>query len=312
MKPIRNFSMIVILIGFSCFLYGQNLIPNPSFEASCEQGFPGNGYFGAAYWYNANAGTFDYYTLGNPESGCGMTEANPDYWVSYNEYQVPFDGNRMVGGIMYCEPFCIREMIQCKLLAPLEADRPYCFSMRVCLSGFYDFATNGVGIGLSNDSVTNFLDACTIDVDPFIHLENGQILADTMNWYYLTGNFIASGSERYLTLGNLRTDAQISVAPFDGGSDLPYSYYYFDDLHLELCNVTNVAEEDNSGYMMYPNPVENEALCTGISEGDTWKILDATGRCILSGMGRSLDLANLRAGIYFVYFRQSVVRFVKS
>lgn len=311
MKALPYIFFTLIFTSFFSEANAQNLIPNPGFEEPCQSGTLGNGFFGAPGWYNANAGTFDFYTTGATDAACGMSAANPGIWSSYGEFQLPYEGQNMTGGIMFSEPFCIRETLQCKLLAPLEADRIYCFSMRVCMSSLYDFACNGVGMGLSNDSITDFSGSCLIDVAQLVQLQNGQILSDTMNWFLLTGSFVATGGESYLTIGNLRTDNELSVLPFNGGTNLPYSYYYFDDLRLEQCAANTIANVASEVISIFPNPSTDHFTIGGISTSDAWQVFDLTGQLIKKGNGPDVITADMASGVYILVGNNWELRFVK-
>ncbi|MEZ4801047.1 MAG: T9SS type A sorting domain-containing protein [Flavobacteriales bacterium] len=308
----KKISLIVISVFIFTALQSQNLIPNPSFEESCEEFSLGNGNFGARYWYNANAGTFDYYTNAGDAGNCGDSEVNSSTWQDFNEYQVPQEGSRMVGGIMYCNSFCIREMIQCKLLQPLEADRPYCFSMYVCMSGMYDFTCNGVGMALSNDSLTDYSHPCNIDLELLIQYPDGAVLNDTMNWYFLSGNFIANGGERYLTLGNHRSDAQTTIGGFNGSTNLPYSYYYFDNLVLEQCTETATLNLYETSISVFPNPTSDKWRINGVDSFALWEVYDLSGRLVLTGVGREVESTGLQAGAYFLKLGDRNIKLIKQ
>lgn len=313
----QTLSIRLLFLAVHCLLIStkgdsQNLIPNPSFEEACESFELGNGSFGARHWYNANAGTFDYYTNAGDAGSCGAGEINSSTWSMYDEYQLPEEGQRMVGGIMYCQAFCIREMIQCKLIQPLEADRPYCFSMYVCMSGMYDFTCNGVGMALSNDSITDFSHSCNIDLNQLIQYPDGSVLNDTMNWYLLTGNFIAEGGERYLTIGNHRSDAETTIGGFNGSTNLPYSYYYFDNLVLEQCTETQTKELSIGTATIYPNPSNENWIIQGMSSVDTWDLYDLSGRLVKKGYGNVVEGSSLDNGVYIIKFEGRTARLIKQ
>jgi hypothetical protein len=68
------------------------------------------------------------------------------------------------------------------------------------------------------------------------------------------GEFIASGGERFLTVGNFNNDIN---TPFQatGVGNLPVAYYYIDDVSVYLCDSTvGLDEETLSELLLYPNP----------------------------------------------------------
>ena len=237
-------SISLLLAIFALSATAQNLVPNPGFEGNCSPGVLGNGYFGADHWCNANGGTFDFYAATEPSTSCLLVGTENLNWDLYNEVQAPFEGDRFVGGIMYMSSFCIREMIQCKLLEPLQEGKTYCFSMQVAFSGMFDRACNGVGVSLSADSIVNFASSCTLGLTPLVQLD--EVVSDTENWMTLSIEFIAEGGEQYLTIGNQLDDAEVISEVVDGSTESTTAYYYFDMLSLENCEQNSIEESSEN------------------------------------------------------------------
>ncbi|MFM1930972.1 MAG: hypothetical protein RL226_275, partial [Bacteroidota bacterium] len=121
----RYFIMIVL----NCLvvsIVGQNLVPNGGFEEVCGGTQGTAGYFGAYGWYNCNLGTFDIFTQGDPEPSCFVLNTGDLNWAEFGEYQLPAEGNNMVGCYSFMPQFCLRELIQTRLASPLEEGKQYC------------------------------------------------------------------------------------------------------------------------------------------------------------------------------------------
>ncbi|MBI1266855.1 MAG: hypothetical protein GC193_05430 [Cryomorphaceae bacterium] len=298
----------VILAIFALSASAQNLIPNPGFEGNCSPGALGNGNFGADHWYNANAGTFDFYAAAEPSPSCFLVDTESLNWELYNEVQAPFEGDRFVGGIMYMSSFCIREMIQCKLLEPLQEGKIYCFSMQVAFSGMFDRACNGVGVALSADSTVNFASSCTLGLTPLIQFD--EVVSDTENWMTLSIEFVAAGGEQYLTIGNQLDDADVSSEVVDGSTASESAYYYFDMLSLENCEQNSIGESSEIVLQIVPNPTSSMFQITNIENNEPWKVVDYLGKMVLSGNGPIGDVSSLARGCYVVVAKNAMMRLV--
>jgi hypothetical protein len=288
----------LLLAIFTLAGSAQNLVPNPGFEGNCSPGALGNGYFGADHWYNANGGTFDFYAATEPSTSCLLVGTENLNWDLYNEVQAPFEGDRFVGGIMYMSSLCIREMIQCKLLEPLQEGKTYCFSMQVAFSGMFDRACNGVGVALSNDSTVNFASSCTLGLTPLVQFEDA--VTDTENWMTLSIEFIAAGGEQYLTIGNQLDDADVINEVVDGSTESTSAYYYFDMLSLENCEQNGINESSENELQVVPNPTSSTFQITNINNNEVWSIIDYLGKTVLTGMGKNGDVSSLARGVYIV------------
>jgi gliding motility-associated-like protein len=199
-KPV--FYILFLLLASLPLVAQENLVPNPSFEdySSCPNtiGSVGDNQLEKALnWYKPNLSTTDYYASCSPQS----QGANVPYnWFGYQD---AFDGTAYVGIIVY-DDFDTRlsEYVQCKLLEPLKSCHRYRVSYRVSLS---DYSTRASVIGLRLDKsaiskdLTNWDAFYAFHLPP--HIAPPQIITDTSSWILVSGEFIAEGSEQYLTIG---------------------------------------------------------------------------------------------------------------
>ena len=218
-----------LFIPFMCMLRlvaatAQNLVPNPGFDnfTICPVGFSQfQGY--VANWINPNTATPDYMhacanpnPAGMPHNGVGWQQAHAGQG---------YTGMYAFSGTLY------REFIQVQLTTPLVGGVQYDFRMFVVLHNRSQSAIDDLGAYLSVNAPTatgtGFLAGAPL---PQIANPFGTVISDTLNWTQISGSYLASGGERWLTIGHFRPDASTTY------QTLPYgnlgAYYYFDDIHL--------------------------------------------------------------------------------
>jgi hypothetical protein len=255
-KSIRSFITILILSSYSqtnyaqCVPNGANLIPNPSFElfSTCPTyacGFPQelrsnqtmcNSWFGI-------------------ENSCPVG-ATPDYCRSSTE-TLPIcstqltsaSGNGMcltgthgVGYFVFAPGTNTREYVQCQLTNTLTTGTTYCFSAvvksRAGSVGNAQCNTNGFGAYFHNQGI--------IDIDAqngsLQFLGAGSIINGTPqvqataiiphnSCTTISGTFVATGNENFLTIGNFWDDA--ATLRSTGATS---AYMYIDNLQLYEIN----------------------------------------------------------------------------
>jgi len=214
---------------FFLFIYeenfSQNLVLNPGFEnfSTCPVGFSQfNGYI--QNWVSPNTASPDCYnTCANPNPA-GVP-------VNGNGYQPAHSGNGYAG--IYTTPGSYREFIQVALSSTLIAEYKYTFSMYVNLHNKSDDATDDIGAYISatapSSTDNGFLNG---NPSPQINNPSGNVITDTMNWTLITGQYTATGGEKFITIGHFHDDAHTTYQTVNTGSHLQGSYYYIDDVSL--------------------------------------------------------------------------------
>lgn len=209
--------MVKFLTFFSCLFFLANTnaqvwlnvtnqyIHNPSFEeySSCPKDFSQPSQYwidSCKYWYTPTFATPDYYNKCSTDSLSGIPLVGvPVNWFGY---QIPYSGNAFCGFYGFSsfgDHWC--EYIQTKLKTNLLIGKEYSFSMRVVMAN----QSNAWGLSLIG---ANFTDSSKIrptfynsyNTTPTVLNKNGPI-TDTLNWQLVQGNFIANGTENYLTIG---------------------------------------------------------------------------------------------------------------
>lgn len=137
-----------------------------------------------------------------------------------------------------------REYIEVALDSPLLANKKYCVQFYVNLADSSGYATDGMGAYLSVDTVKDYSTDFNLPYIPQIANPDGNILTDHINWVLISGEYIANGGEKFITIGNFKDDAHSQtqhVGP--SGPWLQWCYYYIEDVYVGVCDtVTPISE----------------------------------------------------------------------
>ncbi len=219
----------LFIIFFSTALFGQyNLVYNPSFEQCLN--CPNNTNFGGQIglhlnpnilipgWSNPNYLTPDYFHLEN------------------SNLQIP-DGNAFIGICAFASIFTpelsqyinAREFIMSELIDSLNFNKKYLIEFLIRTStGGGNFASNNLGVYFS-DTALHSTNIYNFPLIPQLNYFNNEIISDTSSWSKFSGIFEALGGEKYMTVGNFKTDLETDFICF-----LPFwpaegqSYFFLD------------------------------------------------------------------------------------
>jgi gliding motility-associated-like protein len=223
------FLLLLITVN-SSFSQVNNLVPNPSFEdyTSCptSQGdiYKASGWFNGCYWnpdyYNSCA------NFNNPTFGTPINQAN--------NFQIPKTGVAYAGIHIYSGGNNLREYIAIKLIITLIKERNFCMKFFTSF-GATSHAMDLIGTYFSKDSIIcnngNLFNKTPQICNPY-----GNVLIDTLNWMKISGNFISTGGEKYLYIGDFYPDSQNTIDPFNLNFPNTISYYYIDDVSVCDCD----------------------------------------------------------------------------
>ncbi|MBK9283556.1 MAG: gliding motility-associated C-terminal domain-containing protein [Sphingobacteriaceae bacterium] len=172
--------------------------------------------------------------------------------VPYNGYmpsfQIPRSGNRYCFYTWYLNPFPTppndqREYIQNELRANLNAGKNYCVSFYVSLVNESKYAITNLGAYLDDGTIfTNHFGTSTLT--PQIKSPDGVFITDTLNWVKIQGTFIADGTEKYLTLGSFKLNANTTFTPVFPSSTRNIADYYVDDVSVIEADLPAYAGRD--------------------------------------------------------------------
>lgn len=258
--------LIFIISLFILPVYAQiNLVFNGDFELfddcptteSYPQQYPDYEITNCLGWRPPTYGTSDFFhTCAN----------NTLVAIPFNAvgYQFPYNGNGYIGGFFTnytggggwdgYNGIMWWEYVQGQLIQPLEAGHIYKVNMAVALAEYSDLAINEIGIYFSTDSFSTS-NTASLNLTPQVTFFNPNYFTDTLNWILVEGIFTAGGGEKFLTIGNFKSNIDTdTIRVYDGNTLIPplenpyKTYMYMDDVQ-----VTDVTEEFQLANVFSPN-----------------------------------------------------------
>lgn len=293
---------IVIFLIVS-YTFGQNLVPNPSFEeiVSCPTSI---GQIEATkYWFRPTDGSTDYF------NECGSFGASvPNNALGYQPAKT---GVGYVGLITYVDdPTVIneREYLAVKLSAKLTGGEKYFWCFWISLGGISKYATNNMGIGLTNNLVTDLSSIVLLDIPSYG--VSSEVVTDSISWTIINGSFVANGGEQYLYIGNFSSDFETSILEIEDATPFPskLAYYYIDDVYIgslpcekseQSVLIPNVFTPNNDGINDLFLTHDNNLVNKEIQIFNRWGNIVFTGKNEESWDG-TVDGIPCSEGIYFV------------
>lgn len=209
------------------FLFGQNLVKNPSFESyvSCPQKL-GNLNDDLIDWDMPTLGSTDYF------NGCSQAMGTPK---NFNGEQPAEFGVGYVGLYLYA-PNDYREYIQAHLIHKLIKDEVYRISFYVSLAERSDFAIKEFGILFSENPIKvesrktlsrMHLAKVKGDVSNYFEIRYSDFYSDDASWVKVEKEFVANGTESYLIIGNFKDNKKTKRFKTKRKATKG-SYYYLD------------------------------------------------------------------------------------
>jgi gliding motility-associated-like protein len=225
---IRKLIVLSVLL-FHTSVKCQNMVLNGSMEIffQCPNAFGQlnkavgwygmDGYGGSSEYFNAcaNPGLF-----GVPSNGFGFQNSR--------------NGHAYIGMHFFNPNSEYCEYSAGTLMTPLDSGVCYSASMHISLSTYSSFAIDAIGLFFTTDSLFKFYSSTPVEVTPHIANDSGNIISDTANWVKISGSFIATGGEKFFTIGRFKRNEYVNyevVIPYEG-----YSYYYIDDVAVWPCD----------------------------------------------------------------------------
>jgi gliding motility-associated-like protein len=100
-----------------------------------------------------------------------------------------------------------------------------------CANGNRYFVNN-LQVLFSETLINNQVDS-VLQIPPQLSL---TFIYDTLNWLKISAEYVATGTENYLIIGNFFTDQTINCVLLNPNEMLAESYIYIDDLSLRKCS----------------------------------------------------------------------------
>jgi len=257
----RNKILIILFFICACIppMAGQaqiNLVRNPSLEqyTICPSSWDEISF--AKYWNSLD-------TVYEPDSAASYGLCAPDYcntcatWAGVSiptggyYYRYPRTGNAMTQvRIFYDESISFpshRDYLQGKLYSNLIAGQSYCVTYYTNLENGSGYATNNVDAYLDDGAIDAYGYNCGMPINGITpQIIDTAIIYDTLNWVKIQGNFIANGTEKFITIGNFydKTHTNYVAVTYPSGAGNTFGFYLIDDVSVIASNTTAYAGPD--------------------------------------------------------------------
>lgn len=243
----------------------ENLVYNGSFEdySVCPQRIDALGIMsGVDAWWQPTKGSSDYF------NACG----GRDCMVPRNKmgFQDAHSGQAYCG--IYCSKENYREYLQTELREPLKAGHHYRVTFWASLADKSPHAIATLGALFTPDRISDttwniLMHNETSDLGdgqmqviatyhkPQVANPSRYVLVYMDQWNKITGEFAATGGEKYLTIGNFNSFNHSGVVETRAeNSVLSGAYYYIDDVSVECLDC--IAEEQSTDTLPIPHKGE--------------------------------------------------------
>ncbi len=235
------------------FALSQNLIKNASFEAynQCPKKL-GNFDSDVLYWSSPTLGSTDYF------NGCSKAMGTPK---NFNGVQSANFGKGYAGLYLYA-PDDYREYIQVELKEKLSKGTTYEVSFFVSLAERSDYAVKEFGVLFSENIVEipikKVLSKMQLYKDGdnsynFMEIGYTNFYRDTKDWILVNTKFVAKGTEKFMTIGNFKSNAR--TRKFKTKRDAKQGAYYYIDM-ISLENETQL--QNNKSEVVSDSPEKTE------------------------------------------------------
>ncbi|MDO8999196.1 MAG: T9SS type A sorting domain-containing protein [Bacteroidota bacterium] len=212
-------------------------------------------------------------------------------------YQHPRHGNGFVLGTMlcdvnFCNPNINRNYFKNRLKAKLNTGSTYCVKFYVNNINISAFGIDSYGAYFGN----NGLDTINYTLKPLTYLtpqiQNpiGNIIIDTLNWGLITGTFVATGTEKFMVIGNFKSDAATMKTQIQ-----PTVSYAWCDANIDDVSVIDIDLPAYAGADVWGIPTNTVYLGrpqdVGIDEACMWYKLPNTTTAIDTAAGITVTVA---------------------
>lgn len=229
---LKCFSAVVLILSPSCG-HGQNLVKNASFEdyENCPTKL-GNLKDDLLYWSIPTIGSTDYF------NSCSTSMGTPE---NFNGSQ-PSDFGQGYAGLYLYAPDDYREYLQAELSETLMKGKNYRVSFYVSLAEKSDFAIKEFGVLFSNEELDipikkelSKMHLYKEKGNSYNYMEIGysNFYSDTKDWILVHTQFRAKGSEKYIVLGNFKSNKRTRMFRTKRNANQG-AYYYVDMVSVAL------------------------------------------------------------------------------
>lgn len=312
----------IAILFQSISLVSQNLVPNYNFEIFSMCPYANGQIDFANNWHSGTSnGTPDYFH----RCGVGAFSINNNSTGGIE----PFSGDAYAGfyASMQFAGTDVKEYIQAQLLQELDSNTEYYISFHISLSGQSKTGVSSIGILFSKSDSINHNGYLATDT-PQIQTNIQEPITDK-SWTKHTWIYKANGSEKFITIGNFKSDSASGITNANSGQHL-MSYYYIDDVCVSLnpadCNIdttttyiTNVTKPQFE-FKVFPNPARDFIMLTYSSNTNlAYEIINLLGQSVtgvkqLNNNGKEqINTSGINEGIYLlkVYGQDNTIKTVR-
>ena len=224
------FLVAVFLCPFHNFSQIANFVKNGGFEDKYDCNYP-NVLSKAIGW---NCVGTDTTKLGGELYAINCYSNAPD--ISGTGFQYPHSGNTFCRIQVFCMSPCAyynsRIYPKNRLKSNLTSGRTYCVKMYLSLEEASPYAISDLSLCFADNSIDtiNYCDRPLTYLIPQVNNPVNNIIIDTLNWVLVTGTFVATGTEKYLVIGNFVTNQAVTKSPAYGDTSVTWSEYFLDDV----------------------------------------------------------------------------------
>lgn len=230
------FSVAILFLSFSVLAQeGDNLVNNSSFEDAQTNKVRRLGAIDRATgWYSPTKQSADLF-VGDSKTADIQTPQN----VYGNED--PKDGMNYAGIIAYSYRGKLdRSYLTTKLKSPLVKGAHYKIQFYASLADMSKYACNRLGVHFSKkspDVTSKKVPALILSTD--LEHPKKEVFDGRFGWDLVCGEYVATGKEKYLTIGVFVNDDEIKTMRMRKergarGTQVIAAYYYIDDVSIQL------------------------------------------------------------------------------
>ena len=316
----KKLLFLYVPLLLTCSVYAQNLVPNYSFEniTKCIQG--PNQFSGYVDNWTGGSSGLCYFT-----SVCNVSSDS----VPLNTfgYQNAHTGQAYAGILTYIDDTCNicvsdnkngRDYIQDSLSDTLKKGIRYYVTFYVSLADSSWFSCGEIGAYFS-DSALYYASWLTYTKSYLIPQVANNSTKDSLNntvlWTKVSGSFLAQGGEKYIVIGNFKTDSNSQIGNRERlSTNNAGAYYYIDDVIVSTDSnyadsLAGVAElkVENEKLKVFPNPSKGVfTIESSVSIGKSLvEIYNELGQKVYStplnlpqGRDFEIDLTSQPSGVY--------------
>jgi gliding motility-associated-like protein len=256
---VASLFLSIVSIGIANTYAQTNLVKNGGFEQNIK--CPKN--LTDSQTFNSLVGDWKSPTSNSPKyfNSCAPISSGLSVPDNYAGSQIARSGVAYAGLSVFTNPTTydaslgkLRQYLQTKLNSPLKAGRSYYFEMFVSKadSSTMGYAVSNIGAYFSSSNLSRN-DSFEFAFTP--QIVSTAFLSDRLNWVKISGTYVASGGEQYLTIGRFGNEDATTVMNINGFATRE-SYYYLDDVALiDSCSgIDNVANQilgPDSSFCLY-------------------------------------------------------------